>query len=63
MMMMKYEVVLWKNPSIGLGITGGKDGENAMHPGDKVRKCIHSILRQSVLYVLGELGKQRKFCI
>lgn len=34
--LMKYEVMLCKNPSIGLGITGGKDGENALHPGDKV---------------------------
>ena len=42
--MMKYEVVLWKNPSIGLGITGGKDGENALHPGDKVG--IHQLIIQ-----------------
>ncbi|XP_003389853.2 PREDICTED: uncharacterized protein LOC100638997 [Amphimedon queenslandica] len=30
-----YEVTLKKSPTLGLGITGGKDGENAIKPGDK----------------------------
>lgn len=33
----QFEVTLKKNPTLGLGITGGKDGENALRPGDKVR--------------------------
>ena len=29
-------MTLKKSPTLGLGITGGKDGENAIKPGDKV---------------------------
>ena len=32
----QVEVTLVKNPTLGLGITGGRDGENAINPGDPV---------------------------
>ena len=32
----QYEVTIKKNPTLGLGITGGVDGENVIKPGDKV---------------------------
>ena len=32
----QFKVVLARNPTLGLGITGGIDGENAIVPGDKV---------------------------
>ena len=33
---LQYELTLKKNPTLGLGITGGKDSENAIYPRDKV---------------------------
>ncbi len=32
----QYYVELEKNPTLGLGITGGVGGENAIKPGDQV---------------------------
>ena len=42
----QIEVVLVKDPTLGLGITGGKDGENAIKAGDKVSSvcgCIQEV--------------------
>uniref|UniRef100_A0A1X7T9N6 Uncharacterized protein n=1 Tax=Amphimedon queenslandica TaxID=400682 RepID=A0A1X7T9N6_AMPQE len=43
-----YEVTLKKSPTLGLGITGGKDGENAIKPGDKV----HSLITTNTLLLI-----------
>lgn len=32
----QIEVTLVKDPTLGLGITGGVDGENSIKPGDTV---------------------------
>lgn len=33
---LQIEVSLTKDPTLGLGITGGSDGENTVKPGDTV---------------------------
>ena len=34
--LLQIEVSLTKDPTLGLGITGGSDGENTVKPGDTV---------------------------
>lgn len=38
----QIRVVLRKKPTLGIGITGGRDGENAVKPGDKVINHCHN---------------------
>ena len=39
---LQYYVELEKNPTLGLSITGGKGGENAIKPGDPVSTHTHT---------------------
>ena len=37
-----------KNPTLGLGITGGREGENAIKPGDTVSNYISLSIMHSL---------------